>query len=234
MIYPPRCPACGSLLGPSVSDEGGLGLCPACLPSLMPIRSPFCSKCGVPLPEGPPGERLCETCLRNPPAFAAARACFLYEGAALEIIHRFKYGGLPHLAEVLGPPLAALARRVLPAGIEGVAAAVPLHPRKLRERGFNQSLILARYVAGLPGLTLDPFCLNRVRDTPRQVDLGRDERRRNVRNAFEAREGRLIRDREVVLVDDVSTTGSTLDSCARALLAAGASRVYCLSSARAV
>ncbi|MFP3928798.1 MAG: double zinc ribbon domain-containing protein [Desulfobacteraceae bacterium] len=233
LIYPPRCPACGSLTAPSQDGEG-MGLCPVCLPRLKPLRAPFCMRCGVPLEGGSREARLCGSCLMRPPPFETSRSCFLYEGAALEIIHRFKYNGLAHLVETLGPPLMELAREALPSGLEAVVTPVPLHPRKLRQRGFNQSLLLARYVARLPGLTLDPFCLRRLRDTPRQVDLGREERRRNVRNAFEVPDPRRIKDREVLLVDDVSTTGSTLESCSRALLAAGASRVYCLSSARAV
>jgi len=230
LIYPPRCPVCDRFL----PRGEGPGLCEACAASFQEIALPYCRRCGLPLMDiGHDDERLCEACLRAPPAYEKARAVYLYEGGALEAVHRFKYGRRAHLARILGPRLADLARRTLPAGLRASAMPVPLHPKRLRERGFNQSLLLARHVAGLSGLELDYRTLQRSRNTPPQVTLGREERKKNVRTAFEVKPMKRGVPENVVLVDDVATTGSTLNACSRALVRAGAKRVFCLVLARA-
>ncbi len=229
LVYPPRCAVCERFLRPG---EAG-AICPDCGEGLKEVRSPFCSRCGVPFETGSGEDRLCGRCLREPPAYEAARGLLLYEGAALEAVHRFKYGGKTRLAGILGPRLADLARSWLPRGFRPLVVPVPLHLRRLRERGFNQSLLLARHVAALPGFSLDYLALRRSRYTPPQAALGRDRRRGNVQAAFHVETPAAVEDRVVLLVDDVSTTGSTLDACGRALLRAGARRVFGLTLARA-
>lgn len=230
LIYPPRCPVCDRFL-PRGKEPG---LCEECRASFRKAEPPFCRTCGLPLPDiGHSEDRLCEACLRRPPAYETARAAYLYEGAALDAIHRFKYGGRAHLARILGPPLAALASRTLPLDLKAVVMPVPLHPKRLRERGFNQSLLLAGHVAELQGWRLDYRTLERSTNTPPQAALTRDERRKNVRAAFGVKETAGPMPRNVVLVDDVATTGSTLNACSKALVRAGAGRVFCLVLARA-
>ena len=109
---------------------------------------------------------------------------------------------------------------------------VPLHPRRLRERDFNQSLLLARYVASLLGAELDFLSLRRIRYTQPQTGLKRDERRKNVRRAFQIVDREVVKGRTILLVDDVATTGNTLNECARTLKRSGAEKVFCLTLAR--
>ncbi len=229
LVYPPRCAVCGGFLSPGRSDV----VCSECRGALRAVNPPLCKRCGVPLNTGPDEDRLCESCLRRPPAYEAARALYVYEETAIEAVHSFKYAGRTRLAEVFGPMLSRLAREWLPADIAPLVIPVPLHLRRLRERGFNQSLLLARHVAALPGYELDYLVLRRVRHTPSQSVLDRDRRRENVRTAFAVRLPSAVKARDVVLVDDVSTTGSTLDACSRALLHSGARRVYGLTLAKA-
>ena len=229
LVYPPRCAVCEQFLHPG----GARDLCLECRNGLKKVRSPLCPRCGVPFETGTGEDRLCERCLRMPPAYEAARGLFVYEGAALDAVHRFKYGGKTRLAGILAPRLPELARAWLPSGIRPLVIPVPLHLRRLRVRGFNQSLLLARHLAALPGFELDYLALRRSRHTPPQAALGRDRRRGNVQAAFEVASPVSVKDRDILLVDDVSTTGSTLDACSRALLRAGARRVFGLTLARA-
>lgn len=229
LIYPPRCAVCGGFLSRGRGDV----ICPDCQASLRAVNSPMCRRCGLPFRSGPDKDRLCEACLRRPPTYEAARALYVYEETVIQSVHRFKYSGRTRLAEVFGPMLARLALEWLPANIEPLVMPVPLHLRRLRERGFNQSLLLARHVAGVCGYELDYLSLCRVRHTPSQSALDRDHRRQNVLAAFEVKRPLVIKGRDVLLVDDVSTTGSTLDACSRALLQSGARRVYGLTLARA-
>lgn len=229
LIYPPRCPVCGGFF----TREAGDMICSGCLGDLRRVGSPMCRRCGVPFGEGPESDRLCEACLREPPAYEAARALYLYEDKAIQAVHSFKYSGRTVLAEYFGPMLARLAREWLPAGMKPLVMPVPLHPRRLRERGFNQSLLLARHVAAGGGCELDYAVLRRVLNTPSQSALDREHRRENVRSAFAVKKPGVVKDRDVILVDDVSTTGSTLDACSRALLKSRARRVFGLTLARA-
>ncbi len=225
LIYPPRCRICDAFL-----DEPG-AFCHTCFAGLERVESPLCPICGIPFAARATGDHMCEACLLRPPAFEALRAPFLYQGRMREAIHRFKYGGRSDLGGPLGDLLADFAARWLPGG-EYLLMPVPLHPRKLRKRGFNQSLLLARRVARRLKARLDPMVLRRERPTESQSSLRRADRRGNVHNAFRLA-GRLsLEERPVVLVDDVATTGHTLNECARVLQRAGARRVLCLTLAR--
>lgn len=229
LVYPPRCGVCGSFLSWGGSEE----ICRECLRGMHRVRSPLCRHCGVPFRTGPDEDRLCERCLREPPSYEAARALFVYEGAVVEAIHRLKYAGKTRLAGILGPPLADPARACLPEGAAPLVMPVPLHLARLRERGFNQSLLLARHVARATGFDLDWLSLRRTRPTPSQAALGKGHRRENVRDAFAVEAPAAVQGRDILLVDDVSTTGSTLEACSRALLESGAERVFGLTVARA-
>jgi ComF family protein len=224
----PACAACGRVL------ESPLGgpVCRGCWAAVAPVVPPICIACGDPLPSwrvlSAAGGR-CPRCRRRPPACDAALAAGEYEGRLREIVHAFKYDGRRSLAA----PLAALMRDRCGVLLEGadVAVPVPLHAWRRARRGFNQAEELANGL-GLPVRR----ALRRRRATRAQSGLRPAERRRNVRHAFElawfARPAD-VHDRCVVLVDDVRTTGATLDACARVLKAAGAREVRALTAARA-
>jgi ComF family protein len=164
---------------------------------------------------------------------AAALAAFVYGGAMARAIVRMKYESRPDLARPLGDLLCrGLAPRA--ASLRGVLVVpVPLHASRLAERGFNQSALLARRVAKYLGAPFAPLALARGRDTPKQANLDRASRLANVAGAFRARQPKRVRDRRVLLVDDVCTTGATLEACSRALLGAGARAVATVVVARA-
>lgn len=223
----PSCASCGELLAQPTAGP----VCPACWRSILPITPPVCDRCGDPLPAWrEPGfpRSICLRCRRTGSAVDRARAVGEYAGPLRAVIHAFKYEGRRSLAR----PLAALMRQRGGAVLEGVdcSVPVPLHPSRRRHRGFNQSADLTRHL-GVPAI----HALRRVRATATQADLPAAERHRNVRDAFAAtRAGRGLSGAVVLLVDDVSTTGATLDACARVLKAAGVAEVRALTAARAV
>lgn len=204
-LFPPRCVGCRS---------PGSWLCPDCRQTIVLIQSPFCPRCGRPT-----GRReLCGLCRRNPPTLDGIRSVAYYEGVLRKAIHRFKYRNARGLAEPLGELLASyVVERSLPAD---VVVPVPLHPARLADRGYNQAALLARELGQRLDLPVVDDSLLRVRPTRQQVDLNAEERRINVAGAFACRDDRLA-GRRVLLIDDVYTTGATLDACGVALAAAG-------------
>ena len=191
---------------------------------------PWCRCCGVPLGI----EGLCGACRVRRPQFAYARAALLYGGVAREAIHAFKFGGRRGLAHPLGDLLAGLGGAALPGATPDVLVPVPLHPRRARERGYNQALLLARRLEWAWGVPTVADDLRRVAPTRPQTDLDATERRRNVRDAFGGRRSDLIAGRHVLLVDDVLTTGATAGECARILYRAGATTDGVVTVARAL
>nr|WP_220096320.1 ComF family protein [Dissulfurirhabdus thermomarina] len=225
LVFPPRCAACDRPLAPGGADR----LCGACRSEVRAVTPPCCTACGEPF-HGPPGTgHLCGRCLRQPPPFAAARASFRYEGPVRVLLQRFKYRDDGHAFRALCELARAAPAPDLPP--PDLLVPVPLHPARLRERGFNQALRLSRRL--FPGVPAAPGLLRRVRPTPPQARLPLDERRRNVRGAFAAA-GPPPGDGRILLVDDVMTTGATLAECARVLRRAGAGEVYAYAAARAV
>src|SRR5258706_4256199 len=227
LVYPARCAACDAGCGEDAA------FCELCAETLEPIDA-ACDRCGLPLAAAPsplagarPWRR-CIACLQRAPPFASALAPFQFGGAVARAIRRMKWGNLPELARPLGRLLVG---RFAPRG--DVVVPVPLHPRRLRGREFNQAALLALEAPRATGPPVRVDALHRVRDTPAQSALGPAERRANVRDAFRARAER-VRGLVVTLVDDVMTTGATAEACARALLDAGAQEVRVLTVARAV
>ncbi len=217
LLFPPRCPACGE---PSLPGPAG-PFCAVCREALLPVPA-GCRRCGMPGPDDP-----CGACLARPPAFDEVRAGGLFGGPLADGIHAFKYRGRPALAA----PLARwLWRRLgVPAG--AVVVSVPLGRRRRRERGYDQAALLADALARAAGVERRRTALRRIRETLPQVGRDRASRARNVAGAFAA--GAEVAGRDVVLIDDVVTTGATADDCARALKAAGARTVSVVSLARA-
>ena len=223
----PSCAACDELLTcPTLGP-----VCPACWNAILPITPPVCERCGDPLPtwrELSLAQGRCGRCRRLRHGIDRARTVGEYTGPLRAVIHALKYDGRRSLAR----PLAALMRERGAALLDGAACVVPvpLHPSRRRHRGFNQSADLARHL-GLPVVD----ALRRVRATATQADLPAAQRHRNVRGAFTVtRAGRTLAGVTVLLVDDVSTTGATLDACASALKAAGVVEVRALTAARVV
>lgn len=227
IIYPPRCAICQEFIW----DEQPF--CRTCSLDFRTIHSPFCPLCGRPF-HSPTGDKHpCEDCLRKRPFYEAAAAPYLYEGSLMTAIHHYKYGPKSSLAKSLGPLLADFAEGWIINADGLLTMPVPLHLKRLRERGFNQSLLLARHVAGRLHSELDFLSLRRIRYTLPQTGLGKDERRKNVRGAFELKEPEMVKGKTILLIDDVSTTGNTLNECARVLKKAGSNKVFCLLLARA-
>jgi ComF family protein len=198
------------------------------------IRTPLCKRCGIPFYTELGEDHLCGRCIDSPPPFTAARAAAIFDGPVRELIHRLKYNRrVQHRL-----PLARLAVRRLTSFIAESGAdlviPVPLHVKRLRQRGFNQAVLLGEIAAREWELPLMRRNLRRIRWTEPQINLSLAERLANVRGAFSVSEPLLIRDKRIILVDDVYTTGSTVSECSRVLTAAGASEVFVVTIARAM
>jgi ComF family protein len=232
LLFPPRCEVCGSFLGIGTGREGLRKVfCDSCLERFVSIETPICPICGVPFSSQGP-DHYCESCLRRPPAYDCIRALFRYEGPVSAAVHAYKFRNTIRLAGALGPVMGQYAEGWLGHNPEYLAVPVPLYPKRLRKRGFNQSALLARHVARAASMDLDLYTFRRVRDTPAQSTLGKRARRHNVRGAFYVTDPEKFDGKTVVLVDDVATTGSTLHECAVVLKRAGADAVLCLVFAR--
>ena len=229
IVFPPLCHACKTF----IPEAGDLHLCSTCRGEVPAVSSPLCTVCGIPFATQGGSDHPCGACLSTHPRFAAARAAVLFDGVARDLIHRFKYDKKVHLAR----PLTLLATEALTSFAASSGAEllipVPLHRRRLRERGFNQAVLLGRPLAKTWGVPLVVDNLNRVRWTEPQVTLSAAEREANVRGAFALSDPAALRGRKVLLVDDVYTTGSTVAECSRVLRQAGAEAVYVITVARA-
>jgi ComF family protein len=220
-------PACAACDRPLEHPTGG-PVCDGCWRSILPLTPPLCDQCGDPLPSWRNTHARCARCRRGRPSVDRARAVGAYDGALRAIIHALKYDGRRSLAD----GLAALMRTRAADLLEGAlyVVPVPLHPSRRRQRGFNQAADLARRL-GLPVR----HALRRVRPTATQTGLPAARRHRNVRDAFAAtRAARGLDGAVVVLVDDVCTTGATLEACARVLKDAGVGEVRAVTAARVV
>lgn len=229
LLFPSACAYCGEPL----RDPPVPCFCGSCWSDLAPLRGPVCLCCGRPFvsPEALASspEHECRACRMDPPAFDQAVAAGLFEGQLREAIHRYKYGPL----RSLGRPLASwMADRIRVINPVDAVMPVPLHSSRLRQRGFNQALLLAEGVSRRFGLPLRYDDLIRIRPTRPQVELSGRERSANVRGAFAMRRPGTAAGLRVLLVDDVLTTGATMNECARVLKENGASTVTVLTLAR--
>ena len=208
--------------------------CELCRSDLVPICSPFCLECGIPFVSKEGDNHTCWECLTEKKYFRKARAFGVYDGSLMEAIHVFKYGK----KAVVSTPLVALLRDTFYHfwGRDNVdlLIPVPLHIKRLRERGFNQAHLLITKWARQDQIPFDGLALSRSRWTQPQTALSRKERKRNIRNAFSVENPERIRGKKILLVDDVYTTGSTVNECAKVLMTAGAEWVDVLTLARAV
>jgi ComF family protein len=230
IIFPPLCHACKEF----IPDAGDLHLCVRCRGEVRAVTSPLCATCGIPFATPDGIDHLCGACLATHPRYTAARAAVLFDGVARDLIHRFKYDRKVHLARALSLLTnEALAPFASSSGAE-LLIPVPLHRRRLRERGFNQAVLLGRSLAKAWHIPLVVDNLKRIRWTEPQVTLSASEREANVRGAFALADPAAVRGKKIILLDDVYTTGSTVAECSRVLRQAGAEGVYVITVARAV
>ncbi len=228
VALPPLCPSCREPLG------DGVGLCASCWSKLSLIEPPYCARLGIPFTYDPGPGLLSMEAIASPPAYDRARAAVRYDDIARALIHRFKYGDRLDLAPMMGRWMARAGRELL-ADADALLP-VPLHWRRLWARRFNQAAALAGAISQISGVPVLHGGIKRVRATPQQVGLSRPERANNVQGAFRvaAEQKAYIAGRRLVLIDDVLTSGATVDTCARALLRAGAAHVDVLVFARVV
>lgn len=230
LIFPPRCITCSMVL----EKHSLLPFCSGCTAGIRFIHSPLCHRCGIPFPSMEGEDRLCGECLVTQRPYAVARAVGLYEETLMKAIHLFKYRGRIGIGKVLGKIMADFAGGLWDMNVFSMIIPVPLHRKRLRERGFNQAVILAREIAKRFALPLDFWTLRREVFTEPQVGMGREDRSANVRGAFAVRKPERTAGKRILLVDDVYTTGSTLTECTRTLLKAEADSVAVFTLAKAV
>ena len=220
---PPRCAGCGVIVDQVHS------FCATCWTGIQFLGDSGCGSCGLPLEATDAGQ--CAACLARPPRIARIRAAVAYDELARSVAIRLKYGRKVALARTMARFMAPL---VDPGDGRAVLVPVPLHRSRIWGRGFNQSAFVARELARITGLDWSPGALARIRRTPPLKGMSGRERRRTVAGAFRVRDQSAVRGRTVVLVDDVLTSGSTANACARALTKGGAARVELVSWARVV
>jgi len=226
ICFPPRCLFCGSNLPPGER----LLLCTCCISKVSFLDGDCCQRCGRPYRLNS-GNHLCGPCLRGDTQFDAARSIVAYEGPIRDAVHAFKYGRQTACVTTFG----ILFRQVFADRFlfeADLIVPVPLHKGRLRQRGFNQATMLAQAFFQEEKGRISPSVIQRQRATAPQTSLSGRQRRVNLRGAFEVKRPSLVRGKTLVLVDDIFTTGSTLNECARVLKKAGAGRVVALTLAR--
>jgi ComF family protein len=238
LVYPRSCLQCNASVkndGPKGADTAFADLshfCSSCWRTIRRLNGPRCPLCALPFVSGVAllrsPDHHCGDCREDPPAFSRAITPFAYEGTLVKAIQYFKY----NKGNVLAGPLAHLLRNDLETLRIDRVMAIPLHPRRLRSREFNQSLLLAEQISRFRALPLLIDAMSRVRETPPQVGLSKRERRENIRRAFSVTRPGSIRDQRILLIDDVYTTGATLREGAATLMRAGAKEVVVAAVAR--
>src|ERR1043165_1314050 len=227
LLYPPVCTICGG------NVQAGEYLCNGCEATAARIVAPFCQLCSEPFEGSITNEFTCANCAHRRIHFDAAVSAYRGRGIVREIIHEFKYGRQIHLRHLVARWLQAALDDERIRGCQfDIIVPVPLHAARQRERGFNQASLLAGLLSAQISIPSKPL-LDRIRYTTTQTALDRSERMENLHNAFRLRKNADVRGLRVLLIDDVLTTGSTLNECARVLKRAGARSVYAATAARA-
>jgi ComF family protein len=227
-VLPPTCLSCRK-----PSGAGG-GLCAKCWQSAGFIERPYCERLGTPFSYDSGGPLISPAAFADPPAFDRARSAMRFSDVARDLVHLLKYGDRLDLVKPFAKWMTRAGGEILQEA--DALVPVPLHWTRLFQRRFNQSAELARVIAKQSGLGVIDDTLLRVRATPPQVGLARDERAKNVHGAFSIDKAARakVKGRRIVLIDDVLTTGATANACARVLRRAGATRIDVLTLARVV
>ena len=221
-LFPKRCLSCRKFL-----KEDGL-LCSHCEEQWPSLKAPYCRQCVRPFSSDETSSHLCFDCLKQEKACCQVQAAGLYQGILLEMMIRLKYKGEERIASYLGERMSKCL------GSGDLILPIPLHKKRLRQRGYNQSLLMAKNVSQRSGIPFNPFLLYKKIETPPQAELKGEERRKNLKGVFDLRHPEKIKDKKILLVDDVYTTGATIETAAKLLLQAGALSVQALVGARAV
>lgn len=231
-ILPPRCALCGCVLK---SDKG---ICDSCISQIEFLKSPVCYQCGQPLGVGSDAvahsHLLCGECIKpKKRIFRFSRSAFAYDDFSKKLILDFKFHDHTELAELLAKILYVAGKDIFDKGID-VIIPVPLHFTRLIGRKYNQSALLAKELGKLTQIKVDNLGLKKIRKTKPQVECDRNQRLRNLKDAFVARHPTTLKGKRVLLIDDVMTTGSTLKECALSLRKAQVKSVDCLTLARVI
>ncbi len=219
LVFPPRCGGCGN---------HGSRWCDDCQSKVPLLSGTLCEKCGQPLTND---GGMCQACTANPPAFKTMRSWAAFDHPVRPALHTLKYRRNVGIGDALAVPLALFAESL--SWPVDMVVPVPLGTKRRRERGYNQVALIAKPFSLLLSLDFKPNALQRIKETRTQVGLSAKDRHENVDTAFLANT-QIVQNRTILIMDDVSTTGSTLSSCARALYKAGANDVYALTIARAL
>lgn len=218
LLFPPVCSFCEAL-----DVDARLSLCGSCLDALKELPGTICPVCGRPFPGLRSGTEVpCLSCLAHPRQYVRARYAVFYDGLLREALLRFKFRGALYLSRTLSAILTEAFHRHFQAGEFDLIVPVPMHRRRLLERGYNQSLVLAERLAKSTGIVLDRTCFAKTKDTKPQVGLSRSERVTNVRGSFGVKQIERIAGKRVLVIDDVATTGTTIEETSRTLRKAGA------------
>jgi ComF family protein len=235
LVFAPLCLGCRQPISTRAADRM---VCGTCWSRLRALPSPRCERCWNPLAASIPGipSAPCQLCAQIPPSLRAVRSSFVHEEPLRQLIHALKYGGWQKLGEALGSRVAQLPLPLEVVEETGLVIPVPLAPARLRQRGYNQAMLLAREIAARRRWRLAPELLERVRSSGSQTSLHPSERRANVAGAFAATPGaaELVCGQHILLVDDVWTTGATAIACGEALLTVGARAFSVITLARAL
>ncbi|MEA3436308.1 MAG: ComF family protein [Thermodesulfobacteriota bacterium] len=217
-------------------------LCSACLERYAPVESPICIRCGIMFKSREGDDHLCGDCIKEPKRFKIARAPGIYDRTLMKAIHCLKYSGKIQMARPFGMLLFAAFIRFWHIKNIDLIIPVPLHTKRLKERGFNQSYLLvrnwkqlaAKLSIEMSNIAVERNVLVRSRWTEPQTGLGRKKRMKNIKNAFKVNDCSRVSGKRILLVDDVLTTGATVNECAKTLISDGAKRVDVLTLARAM
>lgn len=226
-LYPPHCLACRSAV------HGPRGLCATCWAGMRLIERPYCERLGTPFGQDLGTGLLSPDAIARPPAYGRARAVACFDdGPVRTLVHQLKYGDRPDYARPLGTWMARAGHDLIAEA--DVLVPVPLHPRRLWQRRYNQAALLAQAIGKAANKRVELQALQRVKPTKSQVGMTRSERATNIQGAFRVSQSASLRDCRVLLVDDVLTTGATANAASRVLLRGGAASVDLLVFAQVV
>jgi ComF family protein len=228
IIFPPRCPACAEIINPPANRI----FCSPCQEKIKFITGSICPVCGIPFLSSSAPSHICGNCLETKTYYSQARAVASFETVIMDTIHKFKYGRNIAVGETLCSLMAGFSFPDFEYPGDSLLIPVPLHIKKLRERGFNQSLLLANALGAEHKLRVNFSLLKRCKSTLTQTGLNKKAREENIKGAFIVTDKKMVAGSDIILIDDVFTTGATINECARTLLRAGAQKVTALTLAR--
>lgn len=228
LVYPEECAICGKAL---LYRENHV--CSGCILAIRPLQEPLCKKCSLELPRFADDTRTCSSCRQNQFHFCRAFSCIRYDEQTKKIFHEVKFHNRRSLLRVYDALLEQKITHIVASLKDHIVIPVPLDRARRRIRDFNQSALLGKRIARLASLQYSEGLLRRVKKSAPQSLLGKKERLHNLDGAFRVPRGQSVLNRNIALVDDVFTTGSTVNECAKTLRAAGAAKVTVITLARA-